>query len=65
VASLRVLDDATAAGAARDPEAFRAAPPATQPLDDGWLSLTLTPHAVVRVDVAGATSSATMPGGDD
>jgi D-apionolactonase len=65
VASLRVLDDATVAVAARDPEAFRAAPQATQPLDDGWLSLTLTPHAVVRVDVAGATSSATATGGDD
>ena len=65
VASLRVLDDATAAIAARDPEAFRAAPPATQPLDNGWLSLTLTPHAVVRVDVSDTTILATAPGGDD
>jgi hypothetical protein len=46
-----VLDDTSADFAARDPSAFRAALPAIQPLDEGWLTLTLAPYAVVRVDV--------------
>ena len=50
-ARLRVLDDTSADFAARDPSAFRAALPAIQPLDEGWLTLTLAPYAVVRVDV--------------
>jgi hypothetical protein len=52
-AALRVLDDGSASLAARDPASFRDRPPAIEPLDNGWLALTLNPHAVVRIDVSG------------
>lgn len=57
---LRILDDTTLALAVRDPEAFRARQPATQPLEGGWLNLTLAPYAIVRVD---AGAAATIPTG--
>jgi hypothetical protein len=50
-ATIRVLDDASAGAAARDPEAWRAAASAVEPLADGHLRLVLPPYAVARIDV--------------
>jgi hypothetical protein len=59
---LRILDDTTLPLAVRDPEAFRARQPAVQPLEEGWLNLTLAPYAIVRVD-AGAAGGTAPTGG--
>ncbi|MCY7418082.1 MAG: hypothetical protein LH650_06220 [Chloroflexi bacterium] len=50
-ATVRVLDDASAAWALVDPAAFRAASGAPIPVRDGVVWLALGPYAVARLDV--------------
>jgi D-apionolactonase len=51
-ARLRVMDDASTVVAVGSAEAFRSATMTLQPLEEGWLGMTLTPYAVVRADIA-------------
>jgi hypothetical protein len=51
-ARVRLLDETTAATAARDPEAFHADPGAPLAAENGVLALALRPYAVVRVDAS-------------
>ena len=48
-ARIRVLDEASAVGALRDPARFRADAGASVPIEDGALLLALPPYAIARV----------------